>query len=103
MTCELLRRYIYRMYKRLFFLLVLAVCLLVCGAVSSAADRLSLAGKVSDGNGNPVEHVTVLVYSAGVKKGYSLYCPTCYADCGKHAITDAKGTFTLEGLNPDLS
>jgi len=90
------------MYKRLFFLLVLAVCLLVCGAVSSAADRLSLAGKVSDGNGNPVEHATVLVYSAGVKKGYSLYCPTCYADCGKHAITDAKGTFTLEGLNPDL-
>src|SRR5215469_12109848 len=95
-------RYIYRMYKRRRLLLVSAVYLLVCGAVSSAADRLSLGGKVSDGNGNPVEHATVLVYSAGVKKGYSLYCPTCYVDCGKHAITDAKGTFTLKGLNPDL-
>ncbi|MCU1342988.1 MAG: hypothetical protein JWN92_2411 [Candidatus Acidoferrum typicum] len=90
------------MYKRPCFLPVVAVYLLVCGAFSSAADRLSLAGKVSDGNGNPVEHATVLVYSAGVKKGYSLYCPTCYVDCGKHAVTDATGTFTLKGLNPDL-
>jgi hypothetical protein len=90
------------MYKRPCFLLVVAVYLLVCGVFSSAADRLSLAGKVSDGNGNPVEHATVLVYSAGVKKGYSLYCPTCYVDCGKRAVTDATGTFTLKGLNPDL-
>jgi Carboxypeptidase regulatory-like domain len=90
------------MYKRSCFLLVVAVYLLVCGVLSSAADRLSIAGKVSDGNGNPVERATVLVYSAGVKKGYSRYCPTCYVDCGKHAVTDATGTFTLKGLNPDL-
>jgi len=90
------------MYKRPWFLLVLTVCLLVCGVLSSAADHLSLVGKVSDGNRNPVEHATVLVYSAGVKNGYSLYCPTCYIDCGKHAVTDATGTFTLKGLSPDL-
>jgi hypothetical protein len=102
LTCKLLRRYIYHMRKRPCFLLALTVCLLVCGAVSSAADHLSVTGKVSDGNGNSVEHATVLVYSAGVKKGYSLYCPTCYVDCGKHAITDAKGAFTINALNPDL-
>ena len=85
------------MYKRPCFLLVLTVCLQVCSVLSSAADQLSLAGKVSDGNGNPVEHATVLVYSVGVKKGYSLYCPTCYIDWGKHAVTDATGTFMLCG------
>ena len=90
------------MRERLCSALLAALCLVICGTVSSAADRLSLTGKVSDANRNPVEHATVLVYSAGVKKGYSLYCPTCYVDCGKHAITDAKGTFTITGLNPDL-
>jgi hypothetical protein len=43
-----------------------------------------------------------MVYKAGVKKGYSIYCPTCYADCGKHAVTDAGGNFTIGGLSPDL-
>lgn len=28
-----------------------------------------------------------------VKKGYSVYRPTCYADCGKHTVTDAEGNF----------
>jgi hypothetical protein len=34
-----------------------------------------------------------LVYEAGVKKGYSVFCPACWTDCGKHVITDAEGTF----------
>jgi hypothetical protein len=29
-----------------------------------------------------------MVYSAGVKKGFDLFCPTCYVDCGKRAVTD---------------
>ncbi len=90
------------MGKQLCSLGLSTVFLLLCGTVSSAADRLNLIGKVSDTNGRPIEHATVLVYSAGVKTGYSLYCPTCYVDCGKHAITDDKGMFALQGLNPDL-
>ena len=43
-----------------------------------------------------------MVFEAGVKKGYSVFCPTCWVDCGKHVITDSDGTFTIPGLNPDL-
>jgi len=67
-----------------------------------AAERATTTGKVTDAAGKPVEHATVLVYEAHVKKGYSVYCPTCWADCGKHAATDSDGSFTISGLNPDL-
>src|SRR2546422_2231400 len=28
--------------------------------------------------------------------------PTCYTDCGKRAVTDAGGNFSISGLSPDL-
>ena len=37
-----------------------------------------------------------------MKKGYSTFCPSCYADCGKRTITDAQGKFAFKGLSPDL-
>lgn len=43
-----------------------------------------------------------MVYHAGVKVGYSTFCPSCYIDCGKHAITDAKGAFEFKNLSADL-
>ncbi|MBV9679741.1 MAG: hypothetical protein JO185_25620, partial [Acidobacteriaceae bacterium] len=67
-----------------------------------ASDRPDLKGKVVDTNGKPLEHVTVLVYSAGVKQGYSTFCPTCYADCGKRSLTGSDGTFVIKSLAPDL-
>ena len=67
-----------------------------------AADRAILTGTIADAAGMPLEHATVLVYHAGVKVGYSTFCPSCYADCGKRAVTDAKGGFTIENLSPDL-
>jgi hypothetical protein len=67
-----------------------------------AAERVTVTGRVADTGGKPVDHATVLVYSAGVRKGYSEYCPTCWADCGKHATTDAEGNYTISGLSPDL-
>ena len=90
------------MRKRLCFVVATIAYLLIPAAVSSAMDRLRVTGTVSDDNGKPVEHATVLVYKAGVKKGYSIYCPTCYVDCGKRAITDRNGMFTIQGLSPDL-
>jgi Carboxypeptidase regulatory-like domain len=90
------------MRKRFCFVLVGVVYLVVAAAVSSADDRLSLTGRVSDAQGKPVEHATVLVYHAGVKKGYNLYCPSCYRDCGKRAITDGNGMFTIKGLSAEL-
>jgi hypothetical protein len=71
-------------------------------ATANGADRAVLTGKVVDANGLPVEHATVLVYHAGVKHGYSTFCPSCYVDCGKRTITDKGGSFTITSLSPDL-
>src|SRR5216117_2878743 len=76
--------------------------LTLVASVSMAADRATIAGKVTDSSGKPLEHATVMVYQAGVKQGYSTYCPTCYTDCGKRALTDGAGSFTIQNLSPDL-
>ena len=75
---------------------------LIVTASAFGAERVTVTGKVTDASGKPVEHATVLVYEAGVKKGYSIYCPTCYPDCGKHAATDSDGNYSIAGLNSDL-
>src|SRR5689334_14929065 len=67
-----------------------------------ADERGALEGKVVDGGGNPVDHAMVLVYQAGPKQGYSAFCPTCYADCGKRTLTDAQGGFHFQALSSDL-
>ncbi len=79
-----------------------AVFFTVASAVAVRAEGVTLTGKVTDVTGKPVEHATVMVYHAGVKKGYSTFCPSCYADCGKRTFTDATGTYTFTNLNPDL-
>jgi len=81
---------------------VLVAFLVWGGANSLAVDTVTLAGKVTDTAGKPLAHATVVVYRAGVKKGYNRFCPGCYADCGKRAVTDASGAFTIQGLNRDL-
>jgi hypothetical protein len=76
--------------------------LFAAACLTAAEERVTMTGKVVDASGKPVDHATVMVYEAGVKKGYSVFCPTCWTDCGKHVITDSEGTFTIPGLNPDL-
>ena len=78
----------------LFFIAMLTACTSDNGA--------TITGKVTDSAGNPLDHATVLVYYAGVKNGYSTYCPGCYADCGKRTLTNEAGVFTIENLSPDL-
>jgi uncharacterized GH25 family protein len=92
----------YDMKKWPWITLVTAVCLVVPRTVSLADDRVTLTGRVTDAEGKPIEHARVMVHHAGVKKGYSTFCPSCYADCGKRAITDNNGTFTFKHLSPDL-
>jgi len=71
-------------------------------AAMFAGEPAQASGKVLDSGGKPVPDATVMVYSAGVKKGYSIFCPTCYRDCGKRTVTDAGGNFVITGLSPDL-
>jgi hypothetical protein len=67
-----------------------------------ATERATANGKVVAAAGTPVEHATVLVYEARTRNGYSVYCPTCWVDCGKRTITNAEGKYSISGLNPDL-
>ena len=62
----------------------------------------TISGTVLDDTGQPLAHAAVLVYEARVKKGFSIFCPTCWVDCGKHASTDSAGTFMIPGVSPEL-
>jgi hypothetical protein len=80
----------------------LSAALLVLFATGNASLAATATGTVRDPYGMPVAGATVLVYSAGVRKGYSTFCPTCYVDCGKRATTDADGNFSIAGLDDEL-
>ena len=81
---------------------LLITSLIVTASISFAADRVTLSGRVTDNLGQPLENATVMVYHAGVKTGYSTYCPSCYRDCGKRTVTDRTGSFTIKNLDSDL-
>jgi uncharacterized GH25 family protein len=80
---------------------VLLLPMLCCQGAFTAPD-LVITGEVSDATGKPIADAVVMVYHAGPTSGYSLFCPTCYADCGKRAITDSNGMFTLHHLSQGL-
>jgi len=75
---------------------------LFCAGAAVAGERVTAIGKVIDAENKAIDHAAVLVYSAGVKKGFSRFCPTCYVDCGKRTFTGADGAYSIAGLNPDL-
>ena len=88
--------------RSLALVLLLSASLMQGAGLAFAAERLTAAGTVVDTDGKPIEHAAVMVYSAGVKKGFNLFCPTCYVDCGKHTFTGPDGTYSIAGLNPEL-
>lgn len=65
-------------------------------------ESATITGTVVDDSGQPAKDATVYVYSARLKKGYAIVCPTCWIDCGKHTDTDGEGHFTITDLNPAL-
>ena len=75
--------------------------------LSSAAEdpnksRPNLTGRVQDISGQPISNALVFIDSARPKVGPSTFCPSCYADCRKRAVSDANGKFTIASLDPDL-
>lgn len=78
--------------------------ILVATTIALAAQpRPTAKGVITDAATNqPIANATVLVYSAGVRTGYNLFCPTCYTDCGKRATTNEVGEFTIANLSADL-
>jgi hypothetical protein len=71
-------------------------------AKQTSENSATITGTVIDDSGQPTKDATVFVYSARLKQGYAIVCPTCFVDCGKRADTDAQGQFTIAGLNPAL-
>ena len=55
---------------------LLLASLAVTASGSFAAGRVTLNGRVTDRLGKPLEDATVMIYHAGVKQGYSTYCPS---------------------------
>ncbi len=78
-----------------------APALLSDQAVLATSDK-AISGPVKDPAGHPLADATVMVYHAGPQNGYSLFCPSCYIDCGKRARTDRNGVFVFNGLKSDL-
>jgi protocatechuate 3,4-dioxygenase beta subunit len=86
--------------------LALLLALPLCGTEAIAKPipeaSATINGTIVDDSGQPAKDATVFVYSAHLKNGYAIVCPTCWIDCGKRADTDAQGQFTITGLNPRL-
>jgi uncharacterized GH25 family protein len=61
-----------------------------------------LRGRIVDADAKPLSNSTVFIYSAGPRVGSSMFCPTCYPDCRKHAETDANGNFEIKSLDSKL-
>jgi hypothetical protein len=80
----------------------LLIACLTSTLLSFAAERVTLTGKITDNLGKPLDDAIVMIYHAGVKKGYNTFCPSCYVDWGKRTVTDRAGAFTITGLDPDL-
>jgi hypothetical protein len=79
---------------------VLAQLLLLALA---AAERPAITGAIFDAGEAPIEGATVYVYTARKRTGPNILCPSCYADCGKRALTEPDGSFRLENLDPTLT
>jgi hypothetical protein len=88
----------------------LAVILIAAAAMVAwtgvLSKKVDLTGTVftrgDQGQRVPVA-ATVFIATAAPKTGTSTFCPSCYADCSKHARTDAKGGFKIKKLDPQLT
>ncbi|HSZ58045.1 MAG TPA: hypothetical protein VK797_20445 [Tepidisphaeraceae bacterium] len=78
--------------------LILGVLLVFAGG----AARPDLNGHITTNDARPISGATAYVDTAGVKSGTSPFCPSCYPDCGKLAVSNAAGDFTIPSLNPEL-
>jgi hypothetical protein len=67
-----------------------------------SATRADLTGLVSDSRGLPVTGATVYVNTAAPRTGSSPFCPSCYADCGKHEATSKQGRFRVRSMDCSL-
>lgn len=71
-------------------------------ADSDSALPTTLAGTVVDAEKQPVAGARVDITTAAPKVGRGIFCPSCYVDCRKWAMTDEQGRFELTKLDASL-
>jgi hypothetical protein len=69
---------------------------------AAQAERPDLVGTVMNEKGEPIAGATIDIYTAKMREGVSIVCPSCYADCAKMTRTDASGAFRIPSLDPAL-
>ncbi len=82
-----------------------AASLLIAFAASTciAGERgVELTGRILDAAGRPLPGATVAIYTAQPRVGIGSVCPSCYPECRKSRVTDARGRFAIPGLNDQL-
>jgi len=79
-----------------------APTVLAAAPVAPEAGTVALTGIVRAEKGKPLAGALVRIWTAGPRKGAGELCPSCYPDCKKKAVTDARGAFTLKDLDPHL-
>jgi 5-hydroxyisourate hydrolase-like protein (transthyretin family) len=72
----------------------------IAGAIGRITPERNLVGTVVKRNGRPLGGALVSIVSAAPRAGTSLASPWCYPDCGRHAVTDARGQFAIRGVDP---
>jgi hypothetical protein len=68
----------------------------------AARAGVDLTGAVLTTAGAPIPRASVYIYTASPRTGTSVFCPSCYPDCGKRRETDGKGRFKVTGLDDSL-
>src|SRR5258706_16284865 len=69
------------------------------GFARATEARLTLTGRVLGTRAKSIAGATVAIYTAAPRVGIGSACPSCYPECRKTAVTDAKGRFALAGLS----
>lgn len=82
--------------QRLFVLFAL----LIPASGQSAGASEMIGGRVTTMDRRPLAGAIVSIVAVRPVRGASLANAWCYPDCGKHAVTDAQGSFAIRGLDP---
>jgi len=64
--------------------------------------RAKISGRVFSEDGQPIPQARVDISTAAPKSGPAVYCPSCYLDCRKFAITNQNGEFQIADVDPNL-
>ena len=62
-----------------------------------------LEGQVVDESNQPVQDISVFIYTGKPKKGPAVLCPYCYVDFGKQTQTDQDVAFTFGSVDDALT